>query len=289
MRSPIGWYGAKSHMVHKLLPLLPPHKIYVEVFGGGASLLFAKEPSQVEVYNDMDSGLVNFFRVLRDPEKFEQLYRKVCLTPYSREEYYYCRDTWKCMEDEVERAYRWYIVARGSFSGRFEGGWGFGVTESHRNMAAICSGWLQVIDALPEIHSRIMRVQIENRDFRKIIRLYDTPDTLFYLDPPYVLEARHDPNARYAHEMTLDDHKELVQLLLQIQGKALLSGYQHEVYAPLEQSGWVRHDFPTVCSAAGRTRATGLLGKGALLKKQPRVESVWVSPNAQRRQQLRLW
>jgi DNA adenine methylase len=133
-----------------------------------------------------------------------------------------------------------------------------------------------------------MRVQIENRDFREILKLYDTPDTLFYLDPPYVLETRRDPDTKYTYEMTLDDHKDLVQLLLQIQGKAVLSGYQHEVYTPLEQSGWVRHDFLTGCHAAGRTRATGILGEGAALKKQPRVESVWVSPKAQYRQQLRL-
>lgn len=106
-------------MVAKLLPLIPPHKIYVEVFGGGASLLFAKEPSPVEVYNDLDSGLVNFFRVLRDPGKFEKFYRKVCFTPYSREEYCFCRDTWGECKDDVERAYRWFVVARMSFSGKF--------------------------------------------------------------------------------------------------------------------------------------------------------------------------
>jgi len=68
LRSPMWWFGGKGKMVKKLLPLIPQHKIYVEVFGGGASLLFAKEPSPVEVYNDLNSDLVNFFRVLRDPK-----------------------------------------------------------------------------------------------------------------------------------------------------------------------------------------------------------------------------
>ena len=93
LRSPVRWYGGKGNMVKKLLKLIPEHKIYVEVFGGGASLLFAKEPSPIEIYNDIDEGLVNFFRVLRDPEKFGKFYAKAVLTPYSRAEFYYCRDT----------------------------------------------------------------------------------------------------------------------------------------------------------------------------------------------------
>lgn len=77
-------------MLGRLLPLIPPHHTYVEVFGGGAALLFNKEPSPVEVYNDIDGNLVNFFRVLRDPEKFQRFYQLLQLTPYSREEFRYC-------------------------------------------------------------------------------------------------------------------------------------------------------------------------------------------------------
>ena len=280
MRSPIVWFGGKGNMVAKLLKLIPSHHTYVEVFGGGASLLFAKKPSLVEVYNDIDSGLVNFFRVLRDPAKFERFYRLVCLTPYSREEYYYCRDTWETCEDEVERAYRWYIVARMSFGGQFGGGWGFAITEGVRGISKQCSSWLSIIEMLPQIHQRIMMVQIEHRDFRDIINLYDTKDTLFYVDSPYVPETRR--GGEYEHEMSIEDHKDLVNLLLQVKGKVLLSGYNHPVYQPLEQSGWERHDYETACSAVGRTRATGLLGRGACIKNQMRTESVWVSPNCKR-------
>lgn len=90
-------------MVKHLLNFVPPHYIYVEPFGGAAWLLFAKPPSPVEVYNDIDSGLVNFYRVLRDPEKFKEFYRLVSLTPYSREEFYYCMSTWKECENDVEK------------------------------------------------------------------------------------------------------------------------------------------------------------------------------------------
>jgi len=265
-------------MVPKLLKLISPHRIYVEVFGGGASLLFAKCPSPVEVYNDIDSNLVNFFRVLRDPEKFERFHRLASLTPYSREEYYFCRKTWEQCEDDVERAYRWFVVARMSFSGLFGSGWSFGVTGSRRGMAKKCAAWLSIIEGLPQIHARLMQVQIENRDFRDILKIYDTPNTFFYCDPPYVPETRR--HGKYKHEMTLADHEELVKLLLQVKGKIVLSGYQHSVYEPLEQAGWQRYDYETVCYAAGRTRATGILGEGAAKRMQPRTESVWVSPTA---------
>jgi len=274
---PIGWYGGKGNMVRKLLPLLPPHRIYVEVFGGGAALLFAKEPSPVEVYNDIDSDLVNFFRVLRDPEKFQEFYRKVCLTPYSREEYKFFRETFDETHDPVERAYRFFVIARWSFSGDFGIGWSYTVNASWRGMAGSCSKWLSAIERLPEFHERIMRVQIEHADFRQVIRTYDTPDTLFYCDPPYIPEARRSKKI-YRHEMSVKDHEDLVDLLLGIQGKAILSGYRHPVYAPLEEAGWKRLDFPTACYAVARTPETGILGKGAALAKQPRVESVWLSP-----------
>jgi DNA adenine methylase len=265
-------------MVAKLLRLIPPHRIYVEVFGGGASLLFAKEPSPVEVYNDIDSDLVNFFRVLRDEEKFQRFYRLVCLTPYSREEYLLCKQTFKDCQDDVERAYRFFVAARMAFSGcaGCSAGWSHDVTASARGMAQACSKWLSAVEELPEFHARIMRVQIEHCDFRQIIPAYDTPETFFYCDPPYVPETRRWRYA-YQHGMTLDDHKDLVNLLLGVRGKVMLSGYWHEVYEPLERAGWKRIDIPTTCSAVGRTRYTKVLGKGSAQRLQPRVESVWLN------------
>ncbi|MGB9887903.1 MAG: DNA adenine methylase [Moorellales bacterium] len=277
LRSPIMWYGGKGMMVKKLLPLIPPHKIYVEVFGGGASLLFAKEPSEVEVYNDVDGGLVNFFRVLRDPEKFARFYHLVAFTPYSREEFNFCRKTWRDCEDEVERAYRWFVVARMSFSGAFARSWAFGVTCSHRGMSGAVSRWLSTLEMLPAIHERLMRVQIENQDFRELMPTYDTDDTFFYLDPPYVPDTRQEMGV-YPCEMGLDDHREMVDLILGLKGAVMLSGYRHEVYLPLEEAGWERLDFETSCHAVGRTRITGIKGEGSATEAAPRVESVWLNP-----------
>jgi len=267
-------------MVARLLPLIPPHKIWVEVFGGGMSLTFAKEPSPVEVYNDLDGGLVNFWRVVRDPERFARFYHLVTLTPYSREEYNFCRKTWQECEDEVERAYRWFVVARMSFSGAFARSWGFGVTVSHRGMAGTASKWLSTLEALPLVHERTMQLQVENLDFRKLIPAYDTPETCFYVDPPYVPDTRRELGT-YACEMAIDDHRELVDLLLGVKGMVILSGYKHEVYAPLEGAGWKRVDFETACHATGRTRFTGVQGNGSAFAMSPRVESVWLNPQAQ--------
>lgn len=281
MTSPITWFGGKGNMTARLLPLLPPHRIYVEPFGGGASILFSKKPSLVEVYNDLDSGLVTLFRVLRDPDKFRRLYDMVCLTPYSREEWQHCRDTWESCDDEIERAYRFYVTARMSFSGDFGSSWSSSLRSSSRGMAKAVSKWLYAMDKLPEIHARLSRVQVEHRDFRDIFKRYDTPETLFYADPPYVPGTR--SSGKYRHDMRLQDHEELVGILLDLDGMVVLSGYNHAVYAPLERAGWCRIDIPTSCYAAGRTRQIGIIGEGAAERSQPRVESVWLNPQAQER------
>lgn len=277
LRSPIIWFGGKGIMANTLLDLLPDHEIYVEVFGGGASLMFAKVPKPVEVYNDLDSGLVNFFRVLRDPESFQKLYAKASLTPYSREEWNFYKEWWDEPEDAVEKAYRWYVVARMSFSGRFGTSWQHVVTYSQKGMSCAVMKWLASIEALPQIHQRLMRVQIEHQDFRTILDRYDTSNTLFYLDPPYMKETRRA--GEYDHEITASDHEDLVRILLEIKGKACLSGYAHPVYLPLENAGWRRLDMETSCFAAGRTRATGIQGVGACTANQRRTESVWLSPS----------
>lgn len=143
------------------------------------------------------------------------------------------------------------------------------------------SGWLSILEMLPAIHERMMRVQVEHYDFRKVLEIYDTEETFFYCDPPYVMNSR--SGSVYRHEMSDDDHKDLVEALLSIEGMAMLSGYRNELYERLEQAGWLRKDFPTVCYAAGRTRASGIRGEGASKKKVPRIESVWINPRAQAR------
>lgn len=281
LRSPFVWFGGKGKMLAKLLKLMPPHEHYVEPFCGSAALFFAKEPcGGVETLNDLNSDIVNFFRVLRDEALFERFYRKAVLTPYSREEYDYACSYYDETTDPVERAYLWWVVARMSFGGRFGAKLGTVVTKTRRGMAGTTSAFLSIVDLLPQIAERLRMAQIEHADFRVILRRYCGPGYLAYCDPPYVGGTRR--GGEYAHEMTDDDHRDLVRLLLDYDGAVMLSGYPNEVYRPLEDAGWTRYDFQTACHAAGRTRASNLQGEGAALKHQPRTECVWLNPEAER-------
>lgn len=275
MLPPFAWLGGKVRMAKRLLPLLPAHHTYVEPFAGSAALLFAKPPSPVEVINDRDEGIVNFFRVLRDPDSFRRFKRLVTLTPYARTEYLRARATWVECADAVERAWAWFIVARMSFGGCFGSSFGTCISTSSRGMAAEVSSYLGAIERLPEVAARVLRVQVENQDWRVILKRYDTPETFFYLDPPYLPETRRDGGYRY--ELSAGDHEEMVERLLALQGKAILSGYDAPLYDRLTAAGWQKRAYHLTCNVAGRTRASGLLGPGAVKARQSRTEMVWAN------------
>lgn len=277
MSSPVQWVGGKGIIGSWIVSHFTQHQQFIDVFGGGASVILAKPPSAIEVYNDLDEGLVNFWRVVRDWPKFNELQHRIKLTPYSRQEFEEAKTNWASQTDEIDRAFQWFLVARMSFSGDFNAGWSHSVGMSRRGMAGAVSRYLSAIEMLPAVHLRFMRVQIEHSDFRMILRRYDSPDTLFYCDPPYIQETR--KSTRYRVEMTNTDHEEMVSMLLGLKGKAVLSGYRHPIYEPLETAGWARHDLLTSCYAAGRTAASGLQGEGNALRMQERTESVWVSPH----------
>lgn len=269
-------------LVTKLLKYVPNHTYYLEAYGGSAALLFSKKPSEFEVYNDIDSGLVNFFRVLRDPEKFEKFYRKVSLTPYSREEFNFCRKTWANVEDEVERAYRFFVVARMSFGGNFAQGWGFSVKTISKNLPSEVSKWLSAIETLPEFHQRIMQVQIENLPAIECIEKYGSAwnydNSFIYLDPPYLPSTRR--KGKYRYEMTYKDHEELVNYLIETRtrNKYMLSGYDNDLYRKLEENGFKKICWDIGCSAVGRTRQLNIWSKNATRKfNQRRIDCIWIN------------
>jgi len=267
-------------LVRWLLKYVPPHREYLELFGGGAALLFAKEPSEVETYNDIDSGLVGFFRVLRDPEKFRRLQFLASLTPHSREEYYHCLRHWTEGRDDVERAYMWWCAARQSFAGRFDAGWGSTVTSSTGGLPSSVHSYLSAISDLPEFHRRVVRVQIENLDWRVALERYVVgSSTLVYADPPYVHGSRRDKDF-YGFEMSDDDHRELIDALMGTEAMVMLSGYDNEIYAPLVQNGWRRFEKEVTCFVDGVTRASGLWGNSEALRRRKRVEVLWLNPAA---------
>lgn len=273
LRPPIPYFGGKQLMAGKLIPLFPPHKTYVEVFGGAASLLFAKESGPVEIYNDLDSDLVNFMQVLRDRDgMFPDFYNRACLSPYSRDEWLFCRNNLNADPSPVERARRFFVLARFSFSGLIGSSFGIDVTGSKRGMVQKASAYQGVLGILPRLSERLISVLIENKDFRNLIQVYDTEQTFFYLDPPYLPATRR--SGAYKHEMAEEDHRALVETIKAVKGKVMLSGYPNDLYDSL---GWNKQEWHTVCNAAGRTRISGLQGVGAVLEKQKRTECVWIN------------
>lgn len=230
MKSPIKYYGGKSYMTDIITSQFPSdYEIYVEGFGGGASVLFAKPQSGIEVYNDLNENAYALFKVLSDKSAFERLKERMDLTLYSaqlRYEYKELLETKLSLED---RAYYFLCVNRMSFNGVG----GFSATHIvRRNMSKSTSDFLSMIDRLPQIHNRLSSVIIEHRDIMDLIDRYDKDNVFMYLDPPYVISERRS-NQRYECDMANEQHEKLVERLLNCKCKWLLSGYGNPIYRPL--------------------------------------------------------
>ena len=262
-KSPINWYGGKYYMAKDIIEIFPEHKMYVEGFGGAAHVLFRKEKSELEVYNDLHSGLYLFFKLLR--ENNEEFIRRLSLTPYSREEFENSKG-WMYEEDEIEKARSFYVRTMQSVASN--GGWCYAKSKSRRGMCQSVSRWLGNIEEnLPNAIERLKEVQIENLDILKLIKKYDKEDTLFYLDPPYICDTRKQKKS-YDHEMIDEQHKELVDVLIGIKGKVVLSGYDHPIYNKLLENGWDKVVLGEYAKRGQKTNE-GELSKGK--------ELVWVN------------
>jgi len=224
-----GWYGGKFSHLDWLLPLLPSCKHYCEPFAGSGAVLLNREPSPIETYNDIDGEVVNFFRVLRD--KKEKLIQAILLTPFSREEFALACNLDPTLSD-MERARRFYVRARQVRTGLAQkasiGRWANCKNTSRAGMSGVVSRWLGSVEHLPWIAERLLRVQFENRPAVDVIALYDSHETLFYCDPPYIHDTRGDKNA-YGNEMTDKDHCNLADVLNAMKGKVAISNYQCEL------------------------------------------------------------
>jgi len=285
---PFPYFGGKSALAPTLVSLLPQHMVYVEVFGGSGAVLFAKPPSKVEVFNDLDSGVVNFFRVLRNTRQAARLQRLLALTPYAREEYDACWETWRATRDPVERARRWYVSIAQAFTKRTGGsnpGWGVtgivdrGHPQQFSNHVAELLGCAE----------RFRNVYVEHADFAKVFAAHDGPNTLFYCDPPYLPTTRKAGGARgdYAHEMTQEEHVRFLVGVTALQGMVMVSGYPSALYDDA-LVGWERLTKRQVCKSAGHTRKSGLQGVGKVTTQQQREEVIWLNPACVRRQ-ASLW
>ena len=240
-RIAFGWYGGKFSHLDWLLPLLPESHHYCEPFGGSGAVLINRPPSPVETYNDLDGEVVNFFRVLR--EQGDEFIKLVGLTPFSREEYFLALSEQDPDGTPIDRALGFFMRARQARTGLAQtatlGRWANCKNTSRSGMSGVVSRWLGSVESLPEIASRLLRVQIENRPAADVIKLYDAPGTLFYCDPPYPHDSRGDSRA-YGYEMCDDEHVELSELLHKAKGRVALSGYQCDLLDRL-YSDWELH------------------------------------------------
>ncbi len=261
-RPALRYHGGKFLLAPWIISHFPPHTSYVEPYAGAASVLLLKSPSKLETINDSNDLVVNFFDVLRTRKN--DLLNAIRLTPYSRREF--ARAQEPC-DDPLERARRFYVWSwqgRGRAGVVEPGGWRF---MSRDTRGTTPSDDFSRCEHLELIADRLRRVQIECGEAIQVIRRFDTPDTLFYVDPPYVGATRSArwSGSAYRCEMDDDSHRELAQALRGVQGMVALSGYPSPLYEEL-YGDWVR------------VSRTARIDSGA-----QRIEALWLSPSSQAR------
>lgn len=267
LTQPIKWHGGKHYLAKRIIELMPPHVHYVEPFFGGGAVLLAKDPEGVsEVVNDLNRDLTAFWQVLMNPELFEQFRRHVEGMPFSSELFDNAKAHLESGEGSiVDRAAAFFVVARQSRQGLMKDFATLSRNRTRRGMNEQVSSWLTAIDGLPEVHARLKRVVILNDDAIKVIRQQDGPNTLFYCDPPYLHETR-VTTSDYAHEMSIEQHIALLDVLGDIKGRFILSGYASNLYKlHAEDHGWHRIDIPIVNNASGKP------------KKEIKTECLWMN------------
>lgn len=263
--------GGKARIAPWILAHMPPHQVYVEPFFGGGSVFFAKRRASVEVVNDLDDRVVNLYRVLR--ESPDELIRLVTLTPYSLTEYQASNDL---TDDPIENARRFLVrvwMAHGGKLGSISGwrrGWGGG-TDGRRGSSATV--WAGLPGRLAVVVDRLTDVMIDHRPAVDVITGWALPDCVVYADPPYPLSTRNRTNRLYRHEMTDQEHIDLLTILKAHPGPVLLSGYRCDLYDELLPD-WTRVDREVLAyRQAARTECLWLNAVATSGQRQLRLEA----------------
>lgn len=274
LRPPAPYFGGKfgtiGHTIADLINLTP-HKCYVEPFGGMAGVLFLKNPSTIEVYNDLDGRLVNLFRVLRNKKKATELKRQLKLTPFSREEYLACQKVIKApLADDIEWARSTIVCLSMSIqpSLRHNGFKNGGV----KYETSVARQFQKRVNDFPQITERFAEVIIEMTFAERLMTRFDSPETLIYLDPPYVKSTRnkgtnYQGRNDYSCEMEDDYHQVLLVVCLQLKSKIIISGYDHPIYNDLLNS-WHRLEIEVTSAIAGSQTNPGDIN-------MKRTEIIW--------------
>ena len=268
-RPPMRYHGGKWMLAPWIISHFPQHRTYVEPYGGGASVLMRKPRSYSEVYNDVWGDVVNVFRVLRD--RGEELIELLALTPFSRDEFVLTSER---SDDPVEQARRTIFRSLAGFgSAAVNGKYATGFrANSNRSGTTPAQDWMNYPNHIESFVTRLRGVVIENRDAWEVMRQHDGPETLHYVDPPYMHETRNMKrgNAAYEMELSPEDHEVLLERLQTLSGAVIVSGYRTELYDD-KLSTWSRVDRAAKADGA-----------------RDRIESLWLNPAAGRHGQQRL-
>lgn len=266
-RPPLRYLGAKFLLAPWIISFFPKRDLYVEPYGGSASVMVRMQRSSAEIYNDLDDDLVNLFRVLQDPLAGARLIELLELTPFARTEW---KLAYEPVQDPVEKARRLLIrsfMGHSSIASRADRTTGFRPTNLTANTEPAV-GWNNYPDALRQVITRFGKVAIESLPATDLIIQRDSPRTLFYIDPPYVHSTRSQKKTRvspsngYRHELDDADHERLLEILLQIEGMVVLSGYDNPLYERM-LGGW------TQAEKVAQTDGGGM-----------KVEKLWINPAA---------
>ncbi|MCU4328701.1 DNA adenine methylase [Acinetobacter pittii] len=263
----IRYHGGKFRLATWVISHFPNHTCYTEVFGGAAGVLLQKPRAYAEVYNDLDGEIVNLFRVLRNEVNRNKLIEQLVFTPYSRDDF---QEAWEPCDDSIEKARRLIIRAQMGFgsAGASKGITGFRI-DTKRAYGTAQALWVTYPNHLAIVGQRLSGVLIENRPAIQVLQDHDDSETLHYVDPPYVHDTRYSgakSGRVYRHEMSDQDHEELLKVLLELEGKVIVFGYPSEIYNDY-LAKWKRVD----------TSARISSGRGT----DTRTECLWISPNAQ--------
>jgi DNA adenine methylase len=247
IRPPVKWHGGKRYLAKEIIKYFPPHRVYLEAFGGGASVLLNKPPVEVESYNDLDLRITRLFRVLRDQgDKFVD---KARFVPYSQVEFE-AAASYPIAATDLDMALCDFVRWRQSFGGKGQS-WSHSTGRARGGMAGDVNAWWTAIEMLPQIIDRIRRVQILCLSAFDAIPRFDHPEGLIYCDPPYVHDTRErNSRAVYHAEMTDGDHRKLASVLKGCKSKVVLSGYPSALYNEL-YAGWRVETFDIANHAAG--------------------------------------
>lgn len=247
-------------MLRHILPVIPEHNLYCEPFCGGAAVYWAKPKSNVEVINDTNEQLINFYKVLQG--RFPELQKLVKATLHSRKMF---DEAWKIYSepvsiDEVKRAWAVFTVASQSFGSQLKGSWGY-----DRKKGSVAIKVMNKKKMFTEaLHDRIERTQIECKDALDVIKRYDTPKSFFYVDPPY-------PGTNCGHYggYSYEDFEDLLKVLSEIKGKFLLSNYPQDILNEYcLRNRWHKKEFKMILCAskkAIKTKKTEVLAANYLI------------------------